>query len=449
MKHLSNCIKNVMSKSCWNRGFQNIREFARDKALTRNQNSSLEKMRRMFWKRTCGAAFSKWRQTEYEQALEMISMTEETCQQLTEDHLDKKRVIQKQNITRSAKIVGKSQKHKFYQAWKNVTRWLKHKRVATANLLEAQSSYAVKRLIKKWRARKDTTVAARAAYTKFQIKRDLLYTRAVFRELMLKHHRDKALAVRLSNTAGKFDSRMLESAFQLIKNFSTAKQNVHAHQKELSSRDIGGVLQKIYRRKLLQHYSHLRRQVHGDKVVAHKKKVMFGHFISMQVRDAFNRWKKQAVFAQTVIEVNEIGPVVEEVLQSRLDVTNLKNLMTQEGFTSHQIDDVAHKADQKSLELIARSIGRWKTWNGTDDYLKPKVFDRWRRFVHYRKIVKHWLDFMSNRQQHGKADLSFCFLKWKHFFADKQNLLQRRTYAQLKTRAVLAAKRLDTLADST
>lgn len=44
-------------------------------------------------------------------------------------------------------------------------------------------------------------------------------------------------------------------------------------------------------------------------------------------------WKKKSNFAQTVIEVNEIGPVVEEVLDARLDVCNLKNLMASEGFT--------------------------------------------------------------------------------------------------------------------
>ena len=32
--------------------------------------------------------------------------------------MQKKRVIQKQNMVRSSKIVAKSQKHKFYQAWK-------------------------------------------------------------------------------------------------------------------------------------------------------------------------------------------------------------------------------------------------------------------------------------------------------------------------------------------
>ena len=58
----------------------------------------------------------------------------------------------------------------------------------------------------------------------------------------------------------------------------------------------------------------MRRQIHGDKVVEKKKKIMFGHFISAQVRDYFNKWKKQSLYEQTVINVNEIGPMAEQVL---------------------------------------------------------------------------------------------------------------------------------------
>ena len=68
---------------------------------------------------------------------------------------------------------------------------------------------------------------------------------------MLKHHRDKALVLRLSNSARKFDNRMLQSAFQMIRNYWTTKNNVHAQQKGLSSRNLGDTLKKIYRRKLL------------------------------------------------------------------------------------------------------------------------------------------------------------------------------------------------------
>ena len=110
---------------------------------------------------------------------------------------------------------------------------------------------------------------------------------------------------------------------------------------------------------------------------------------------------------------------------------------------------MTHKGKVNSQDLLSKSIGRWKHWNGTDDYLKPKMFDRWRAWMKMRKIVKHWLDFLENRQQHQKADLSFCFNKWKFHFADLDNELQKKTRKQLMNRAVLAAKKLDVLADAT
>ena len=77
-------------------------------------------------------------------------------------------------------------------------------------------SYAAKRLIMKWRSRTDATIKARGAINKFEEKRQLIYKRAVYREFMLKHHREKALVLRLSNTAAKFDNRMKEAGFQAI-----------------------------------------------------------------------------------------------------------------------------------------------------------------------------------------------------------------------------------------
>ena len=89
----------------------------------------------MFWRRNCAAAFSKWRQTEYFQTLEMISMTQENQMISQGEHMQCVRSIRDHNVTRSANIVGKLQKQKFLKAWKNVTRWLKHKRVSTQDLI--------------------------------------------------------------------------------------------------------------------------------------------------------------------------------------------------------------------------------------------------------------------------------------------------------------------------
>ena len=181
----------------------------------------------MFWRRNCAQAFNKWRQTEYEQALEMITMTCENTQEMQGDHAQRKRTIQKQNITRSAKIVAKSQKWKVYQAWKNVVRWLKYRRVATKNLLEAQSSYACMRAVKKWRGRAESTKFARGCYIRFLALKAKIYKRACFRSLMNKYQRHKSLVLRLSNTAKKYDNRGLMSAFQMIKNFDAAKYGAY------------------------------------------------------------------------------------------------------------------------------------------------------------------------------------------------------------------------------
>ena len=88
-------------------------------------------------------------------------------------------------------------------------------------------------------------------------------------------------------------------------------------------------------------------------------------------------------------------------------------------------------------------------WNGTDDYLKPKMFDRWRQFIQFRRIVRYWLDFMQNRQEHARADLAQAFNRWRYHFSDKEAALQKKTKADLIKRSVAAAKRLEVLADNT
>jgi len=123
-----------------------------------------------------------------------------------------------------------------------------------------------------------------------------LYLKACFREMQLKHHRYKSLSLKLSNMTATFHNRNLQSAFQMINNFAISKANVADNRKKLSSGNMGECLRKIWRRKLLQHYTHLRRQVLANKITDNKKKLFFAHFISQSTRDAFDRWKKRALY---------------------------------------------------------------------------------------------------------------------------------------------------------
>jgi hypothetical protein len=54
----------------WKKGFEHIRAFAADKKLTREQNRGCEKVRKMFWQKSCGSAFSLWRENLYYQTVD-------------------------------------------------------------------------------------------------------------------------------------------------------------------------------------------------------------------------------------------------------------------------------------------------------------------------------------------------------------------------------------------
>ena len=47
-------------------------------------------------------------------------------------------------------------------------------------------------------------------------------------------------------------------------------------------------------------------------------------------------------------------------------------------------------------------------------YTKPKFFDKWRAYVHARKLFKYHLNFIAKKSELVKADLHWAFDKWNN-----------------------------------
>ena len=112
----------------------------------------------------------------------------------------------------------------------------------------------------------------------------------------------------------------------------------------------------------------------------------------------FERWKKQAELCNVAIECNEAGPVIEEVLKARQDFENLQNFMREQGYRENEVKDSVEMSKDRVKEQMERTRARWLAFGGgDDDYLKPKMFDRWRQYVKMRKMVGSTLNLMENR----------------------------------------------------
>ena len=58
-----------------------------------------------------------------------------------------------------------------------------------------------------------------------------------------------------------------------------------------------------------------------------------GYWYARSLRHSFMLWVQKASFTSTVEDVNEDGPIVEQVLTNKLRLINMANLMLEEGFT--------------------------------------------------------------------------------------------------------------------
>lgn len=88
---------------------------------------------------------------------------------------------------------------------------------------------------------------------------------------------------------------------------------------------------------MTKYMSDLRTICYSQNMKIKHKVNMFLHMNARNLRHAFNKWKDNAKAMETVEEVNLIGPVVEEVLEHKLDVKNLQGFMRKEGYTEDQV----------------------------------------------------------------------------------------------------------------
>lgn len=64
-------------------------------------------MRRMFWQKTCGSAFSLWRENRYKQVIMITEHINETTKKAEETHFIRKEKIKDFNCQRGMKIFEK------------------------------------------------------------------------------------------------------------------------------------------------------------------------------------------------------------------------------------------------------------------------------------------------------------------------------------------------------
>ena len=71
----------------------------------------------------------------------------------------------------------------------------------------------------------------------------------------------------------------------------------------------------------------LRGKILEKKRKEHSLKSLFGHRKAVHIRSYFDKWQKKTNEKATVEEVNDEGPIVEEVLHEKMRLANLTHFL--------------------------------------------------------------------------------------------------------------------------
>jgi hypothetical protein len=171
------------------------------------------------------------------------------------------------------------------------------------------------------------------------------------------------------------------------------------------------------------------------------------HYISNKARTYFQRWKETAQKQTVIIELNEEGPVREEVFEQRQILENCKNFMRDEGYHEKEIEQVLKCGVVDKKGLILKAINRMKHYND-DLYVVPKAFDQWKRYIHMKKLFRYWLNYSNQRAQYIKSDLARAFDVWKHYDNKHKEVYTKLSKKALDQKTLVNAEQLEKLAEA-
>lgn len=121
----------------------------------------------MFWRRNAGAAFSKWKEHEFQVTCFAIESSQKEKNLNEFEYKKQFEKTQQHNAEKYEKYLGSVNKHRVWQAWKKVIKMLKNHRNAQKNTLDAFGGYLQIRAVRKWIERVRTTQFARDRVAKY------------------------------------------------------------------------------------------------------------------------------------------------------------------------------------------------------------------------------------------------------------------------------------------
>jgi hypothetical protein len=286
-----------------------------------------------------------------------------------------------------------------------VTKYLKMIRLKNTRRLGEFEKMSVRNAIQKWRERKDRTKEARTRVKNLRALYKKMQLRAYFLALKTSSQASSALVKSLSRLANIQNKHGLLSGFDAISSFSRAKAFVHSQRKANSVFATCSALQVLINKKRHQYFIDFRLRCMRKSEQDMHKALTILHAVSNRKRHMFNKWRTNADLMTLAKEMEEEGPIREQVFEHKMNFMNCVDFLTAEGYDNEDIKEALVDGVAKQNYLIEKGVARFKHYN-ENKYVVPKMFDQWKKFTILRRFFKNQLKFATMKSDFATSDIS-------------------------------------------
>lgn len=315
---------------------------------------------------------------------------------------------------------GKNIVHILRSKWRNTVfkAWLKSRKDKHTKLFQSEELVGnigvakQRRALEKWFLRVQETKRIRCKWAQFHANYRIRMKRKVFEVIQWKQAVNYDMAKAVGHLEYFMRTKMQDDAFKDIKSYSRSKKLATSVLKRRAALDTISILTQRHEWMTRAYFGRYKKHVFEIKQRQRRLKAIFGKFYSQMMHTGFRRWWHYTQKHMDAQEMNETGPVTEQVFEGNRLIKNLRGFMKTEGYPEEQIKRIVEEVKEKETHKIRQCIARWQIFNNPEKRLQIKAFDHFATAIKMRKILRYWLNFSNNRVVHVKADMQEAFRKW-------------------------------------
>ena len=176
------------------------------------------------------------------------------------------------------------------------------------------------------------TKKIRDRWAKFHDQYKIRIKRAIFEAFQWKKAVNNNMAIVMGNLENFMRTKILDDSFKDVKSFYLSKKLATNRFKRRASYDIMSILSERHIRKSRIYFNKYKFKVSDRHQRVSRLNIIYGKFNAQLKHTGFRRWVHYTDKHMDAQELNEVGPVTEEVFEANRLIKNLKDFMRSEGY---------------------------------------------------------------------------------------------------------------------